>query len=95
MNDTERPSYLRQIEPFFATPVIKVLTGMRRVGKSSLLRLLMRHLAQRCISESQITYINKESMEWDFIRDDTDLYRYITGRIDASSGTPYLFIDEV
>jgi uncharacterized protein len=95
MNDIERPSYLRQIEPFFDTPVIKVLTGMRRVGKSSLLRLLMRHLAQRGASDSQIIYINKESMEWDFIRNDTDLYRYITGQIDAASGKPYLFIDEV
>ncbi|MFP4153981.1 MAG: ATP-binding protein [Alkalispirochaeta sp.] len=95
MNEIERPSYLRQIVPFFDTPVIKVLTGMRRVGKSSLLRLMMRHLVQRGISESQIIYINKESMEWDFIRSDTELYRYITGRIDAASGKPYLFIDEV
>ena len=95
MKDIERPSYLRQIEPFFDKPVIKVLTGMRRVGKSSLLRLLMQHLAHRGIPESRIIYINKESIEWDFLRDDTDLYRYITGRIDTSSGKPYLFIDEV
>lgn len=63
MNDIERPSSLRQIEPSFDKPVIKVLTGMRGVGKSSLLRLLMRHFAQRGVSDSQIIYINTESMD--------------------------------
>jgi predicted AAA+ superfamily ATPase len=95
MIDIERPVYLRQIEPFFDKPVIKVLTGMRRVGKSSLLRLLTRHLRLSGVAESQIISINKESMDWDFIRNETDLYRYLTDRFRDCPGKPYLFIDEV
>ncbi|MFW6213376.1 MAG: ATP-binding protein [Spirochaetota bacterium] len=95
MNDIERPSYLREIESFIDAPVVKVLTGMRRVGKSSLLRLLIRYLTQRGVPHSQIVYINKESMEWDFIRSDTELFHYVNGQIDAAPGKPYLFIDEV
>ncbi|MFP4376433.1 MAG: ATP-binding protein, partial [Spirochaetales bacterium] len=95
MNDIERPSYLREIESFIGAPVVKVLTGMRRVGKSSLLRLLIRYLTQRGVPHSQIVYINKESMEWDFIRSDTELFHYVNGQIDAAPGKPYLFIDEV
>ncbi|MFP4550910.1 MAG: AAA family ATPase, partial [Spirochaetales bacterium] len=88
MNDIERPSYLREIESFIDAPVIKVLTGMRRVGKSSLLRLLIRYLTQRGVPHSQIVYINKESMEWDFIRSDTELFHYVNGQIDAAPGKP-------
>lgn len=49
------------------------------------------YLTQQGVSDAQIIYINKESMEWDFICNDTDLYRYINGRIDAASGKPYLY----
>ncbi|HCM29155.1 MAG TPA: ATPase [Treponema sp.] len=95
MTDISRPLYLSRIVPFLDKPLIKVLTGMRRVGKSSLVRLLIHYLLGKGTPESRIIYINKESMEWDFIRDDAELYRYVTGRIHDSPGKPYLFIDEV
>lgn len=95
MSDISRPAYLRRIIPFFDKPLIKVLTGMRRVGKSSLIRLLIRYLQDQGISESRIIYINKESMDWDFIRDATELYQYVMARIKDGAGKPYLFIDEI
>ena len=95
MADISRPAYLRRIVPFFDKPLIKVLTGMRRVGKSSLIRLLMRYLQDKGVSESQMIYINKESMDWDFIRDATELYEYVMARIKDGAGKPYLFVDEI
>lgn len=95
MSDIARPAYLNRIVPFFDKPLIKVLTGMRRVGKSSLVRLLVRHLRDRGVPESRIICINKESMDWDFIRDAKELYQYVLGRIQDSPAKPYLFIDEV
>ncbi|MDA3947602.1 MAG: ATP-binding protein, partial [Spirochaeta sp.] len=95
MSDIRRPTYLSRIVPFFDKPLIKVLTGMRRVGKSSLIRLLVRHLKDQGVPESRIICINKESMDWDFIRDAAALYRYVMAQIQDSSEKPYLFIDEV
>ena len=95
MPDINRPLYLARILPFLDKPLIKVLTGMRRVGKSSLVRLVMHHLLEQGVPESRIIYINKESMAWDFIGNDVELYRYLTGRIQDCPGKPYLFIDEV
>ncbi|MFO7782782.1 MAG: ATP-binding protein [Spirochaetia bacterium] len=95
MSDISRPAYLRRIIPFFDKPLIKVLTGMRRVGKSSLIRLLIRYLQDQGVSESRIIYINKESMDWDFIRDATELYQYVMARIKDGARKPYLFVDEI
>ena len=95
MSWIDRPVYRSRIAPFLDKPLIKVLTGMRRVGKSSLLRLLIQSLRERGVPESRIIYINKESMEWDAIKDHEDLYRYFSDRVVQDSGKPYLFIDEV
>ena len=95
MSDIGRPAYLDRIVPFFDKPLIKVLTGMRRVGKSSLVRLLAGHLRDQGVPESRIICINKESMDWDFIRDAEELYEYVLRRIEDSPAKPYLFIDEV
>ena len=95
MSDIRRPAYLDRIVPFVDKPLIKVLTGMRRVGKSSLVRLLAGHLRDQGVPDSRIICINKESMDSDFIRDAKELYQYVLGRIEDSPAKPYLFIDEV
>lgn len=94
MSWIDRPTYRSRILPFQNKPLIKVLTGMRRVGKSSLVRLLMERLYEQGVPESHVIYINKESMEWDTLRDHTDLYGLVDAQIKAIHGKPYIFIDE-
>ena len=62
MNEINRSSYIDQISPFLNKPLIKILTGMRRVGKSSIVKLLITHLREQGIPEKAILYINKESL---------------------------------
>ncbi len=70
-----RERYLNAIETFIDKPVVKVLKGMRRVGKSVIMQLLIERLINRGISSGNILYINKESLAFDAIKDYRDLYR--------------------
>jgi len=71
-----RERYLNAIEAFIDKPVVKVLKGMRRVGKSVLMRLLIERLVNRGVPVANILYINKESLQFDELKDYRDLYRY-------------------
>lgn len=90
-----RNDYINKIEPFINKPMIKVITGMRRTGKSSLLKLIMEKLKRMGIPEGNIIYVNKESLEFDFIQTFKDLDLYVKERIKPGRGKKYLFIDEV
>ncbi|MFP4384964.1 MAG: ATP-binding protein [Spirochaetia bacterium] len=90
-----RVDYLDKIIPFIDKQIIKVLSGIRRAGKSSLLLLLRRYLIESGVSENNIIYINKESLEWEFIAGYSELYRFVKDRIRTISGPVYLFIDEI
>lgn len=72
----KRDFYIEKLKNFLDKPVIKVITGMRRVGKSTILLSLMEELKQN-LDEKNIIYINKESLEFDFICDYESLYKYI------------------
>ena len=63
MEYIKRPKYLMQIKPFIDKPVIKILTGMRRVGKSTLLTIIKDTILQEVPNERKI-YINFESLEF-------------------------------
>ena len=58
-------------------PVIKVITGMRRSGKSCLMKLVIAELTAQGVDAKQVLYINKESLEFDFINDYKDLYSFV------------------
>ncbi|MCK4541342.1 MAG: ATP-binding protein [Spirochaetales bacterium] len=90
-----RPKYLEKIKVFINKPVVKVLTGVRRCGKSSLLQLIKNQLLYSGIDEKQFIWINKESLEFDSIKNYRDLHQFITARITVSQGVTYIFIDEV
>ena len=62
-----REHYLRKIEPFMGTSLIKVMTGQRRVGKSYILFQLI-ELIRKKESEANIIYINLEDIAFDFIK---------------------------
>ncbi len=90
-----RPFYLKKMLPFVNKPVIKVITGMRRVGKSTFLEMLKDHLAEKGVRSENILSINMESLEFDFIRDYQDLNKYVRQKFSGVSRDKYLILDEV
>lgn len=64
-----RNFYLNKIAPFIDKPVVKVITGMRRVGKSYFIRQIIERLKTSGKDAAHILYINKEQFEFDFIKD--------------------------
>jgi predicted AAA+ superfamily ATPase len=68
---------------------------MRRVGKSCLLKLLIERLRAGNVKTQQIVYINKESLEFDFIRNYQELHAYVKKRFASVKGPKYLFVDEI
>ncbi len=91
----ERKYYLNKIVPYFDKPVIKVITGIRRSGKSYLMKQIIQLLQERGVDENQIVYINKELMKFDFIKTYKDLYDYATAQFDSITQKKYLLVDEI
>lgn len=71
----KREQYLRKIRPFYNSDLIKVLIGIRRSGKSVILKQIMEELRESGISESNIIYMNFEEFEFDNIKTANDLYQ--------------------
>jgi uncharacterized protein len=91
----QRTFYLDKLRLYTGKSVIKVISGMRRSGKSVLLKHFRDDLYSAGVSDKNILMINKESLEFDFIRDYQDLYRYIRQELSAKEGINYLLIDEI
>ena len=64
-----REQYIKKIQPFMDKPVVKVITGIRRSGKSELMKMLQGVLTERGVRQEQIVYINYESLRWEQYRD--------------------------
>jgi len=90
-----RNIYTEKIFGYVNTPIIKVLTGMRRAGKSSLLKLLIGELKSKHTESKNIVYINMEKLEFDFIDTYIDLNSYIQEKSHNCTGTVYILIDEI
>ena len=90
----ERSLYTTKIEPFIDKPVIKVITGIRRCGKSELLKIIQQNLAKKGIDEKQVVYINYESIRWNDYLTAEKLYSYVEKNKSKDKRT-YLFIDEI
>lgn len=89
-----RAIYLQQLWPFIGKPQIKILTGIRRSGKSSVLLLLKEELLFRQVDEGQIIHLNFESFENIGIRTAETLYAFIKQQI--RNDKPYYFLlDEI
>lgn len=90
-----RKLYKDHLSPWIDKSVIKVITGMRRVGKSCLLKQLIEQLQARGVPKARIHLIDKESIAFDDIANYKDLVSYLKPRIARSKGRQYLLIDEV
>ena len=91
----ERTRYFNKIEPFIGKPMIKVISGLRRCGKSTFMKMLIDHLIKKGTAESNIIYISMELMEFEFINDYKALYKYVKNVMPKNSKKKYLFVDEI
>ena len=89
-----RPNYIQQLKPFINTPLIKVITGIRRSGKSTVMKLLRAELIAQGISEQQIIHINFESFAFSEFKTAEKLYALIKEKIQAADKY-YLLLDEI
>ena len=90
----ERPVYLSQLTAFKDTQIIKVVTGIRRCGKSTLFDLYCDHLESNGIDQAQIIRVNLEDPDLGEIDDDQKLYQFIKSKL-SEDVMNYIFIDEV
>ena len=90
----ERPKYMVKLEGFIDTPVAKVLTGLRRSGKSALLAMLRERLLSRGVYPQRILTINFDELENASLRDPFILNDYITAQA-PEEGPYYVFLDEI
>jgi predicted AAA+ superfamily ATPase len=88
-----RDGYLNKLIGFQDTEPVKVVTGIRRCGKSSLLKLMVQHLKDTGISPEQIVEMNFESFDFRGMNAD-DIYRYVKQRA-VPGKRMYLFFDEL
>lgn len=90
----ERPLYLNKIMPFVDTPFVKILTGVRRCGKSTILKMIQKKLKEEHhITDEQILSYRFDSMEYEDMTS-KDLYQELKTKILNTKKT-YLFLDEI
>lgn len=89
-----RKLYMEKILPFIDTPFVKILTGVRRCGKSTILNMLKEKLRENKIPEEQIISYNFDSLEYEDIDTASKLYREVKSRL-AKGKKTYIFLDEV
>ncbi len=89
-----RENYLKMIRPYYEADLIKVITGVRRAGKSVILESIRDELSDSGIAADHIIYINLEDIDYEWIRTAVDLNNEVKTYI-TDSGRYYLFIDEI
>lgn len=90
----KREKYLQKIRPFYDSDVIKIITGIRRCGKSCILKLIVDELKQKGISEDHIIYIQLDKKNFKWIKTPEQLETVIDSYV-KDHGFYYLFVDEV
>lgn len=89
-----RPQYLQQLIENRDVDLVKIVTGIRRCGKSSLLDLYHAYLQEQGVDKEHIIHMNLESLRYSELSDYLSFYRYVAEQIPAS-GKTYLIFDEL
>ncbi len=89
-----RPMYVEKIMAYVDTPFVKILTGVRRCGKSSILKMVVEELKKRGVPEERILHYNFDSMQYEDIKTAKLLYAEIKAKLVSGQKT-YLFLDEI
>ena len=93
-NLIKRPIYLDELIENKDVDLIKIITGIRRCGKSSLMELFHQHLLENDIDKSRIIHMNLESLKYNELSDYLSFYNYVSDKID-NTGKTYLLFDEL
>lgn len=89
-----RKEYINYLIKFKDMDLIKVVTGVRRWGKSTLFIQYIDYLKQNGINDNHIVFINMEDMEYEDLSDYKNLYNYINEKI-IDNGKYYILLDEI
>ncbi|MDO5568847.1 MAG: ATP-binding protein [bacterium] len=89
-----REKYLSKIRPFYEQDLIKVITGIRRCGKSVILLQIIDEIKNNGVMKEQLIYINFEFEDYSFIKNDFDLHKYVEKKM-INNTKYYLFFDEI
>lgn len=90
----QRKEYLEKLIAFRDKQLIKVITGVRRCGKSTLLELYQNYLKEKGVEERQIISVNFEDYDFIELRDASKLYAYLKNKIIENENS-YIFLDEI
>lgn len=91
----KRENYINEIKKFMNKPIVKVITGMRRSGKSMILKLVSQELIESGVEEKNIIEINFESLMFSELTEFKKLYTYIMEKSKGLQGKIYIFLDEI
>lgn len=91
----KREMYMKRIRPFIGTELIKVMTGIRRCGKSVMLDLIKEELVESGVNPAQFISINFEDLNYTHLQTAKALHDEITGKAADIPGKSYLFFDEI
>ena len=94
MERIKREDYLSILRNFKDQQIIKVITGIRRCGKSTLLELFQDYLKENGVEENQIISINFEDADYEELQDRKKLYEYLKSKLVKGKKT-YIFLDEI
>ncbi len=90
-----REWYESKVRPFMDKPLVKILSGIRRSGKSSVLRLVADSILESGVATDRVIFLNMESMEHDLYKDIDVLRQHVRRRRAEQGQRLYLFIDEI
>ena len=91
----KRELYMHRIRPFIGSELIKVITGIRRSGKSVMLELIKNELIESGVNQSQFISINFENMSYSHLQSARVLHDEIIKQAADIQGKIYLFFDEI
>ncbi len=91
----QRDIYMNRVRPFIGTDLVKVMTGIRRCGKSVMLELIKQELADSGVNPAQFISINFEDMNYAHLQTAQALHAEISKRAADIDGKVYLFFDEI
>jgi hypothetical protein len=89
-----RPLYIDKVKPYIDTPFVKILSGIRRCGKSTILKMIAREIRERGVPEKRIITYNFDSLEFDEIKTAKHLYEAVKKQL-PPEGRSYIFLDEI
>jgi predicted AAA+ superfamily ATPase len=94
MQKIEREIYLERLKKCQDRQIIKIISGIRRCGKSTLLKLFIEYLRAKKVQEEQIIYLSLDDIDLEHLLDYKILYKYVSERL-LKDKTTYVFLDEI